>query len=98
MSVGIWNKIKSFLSKAWSGVKKGSKWLNDKVIKPIIKPALQVVAPAIPYGDTIKKVVDSTSKIADNFTSKKPNYSDVFKEASQMFAGAGPNQRIKFKN
>ncbi len=98
MSVGFWNKVKNLFTKAWSGMKKGAKWLNDTLVKPIIQPALKTIAPAIPYGSLIERVVDSGSKITENVTSEKPNYSKVFSDISkQVGIGLGPNKRIKFK-
>ena len=97
-SVGFWNKVKNLFTKAWSGMKKGAKWLNDTLVKPIIQPALKTIAPAIPYGSLIERVVDSGSKITENITSEKPNYSKVFSDISkQVGIGLGPNKRIKFK-
>ncbi len=98
MAAGFWNKVKNLFTKTWSGMKKGAKWLNDNIVKPIVKPALQVVAPAIPYGDTIKKFVDGGSKVADNLTSKNPNVGDIFKDLHKTFGGLGPNRRISLKN
>ena len=98
MSVGIFNKIKNLLRKGWTHVKKGAKWLNDTLVKPIIQPALKTVAPSLPFGDLISRAVDTGSKITDNVTSEKPNYSKVFSDISkQVDIGLGPNKRIKFK-
>lgn len=70
MAAGIWKKIKNGLHKAWNGVKKAAGWLNNKVIKPVVKPIANVAAPVIDSilpgaGTAIKAGVNIGSGIID---------------------------------
>ena len=70
MAIGIFKKIKNGLKKAFNAVKTGAKWLNNKVIKPVVKPILNAAAPAINsvapgVGTAIQTGVNLGSRILD---------------------------------
>ena len=45
MAWGFWNKIKKGFQKVGKAIKKGAKWISDKIIKPF-KPVIKGVAGA----------------------------------------------------
>ena len=73
MAWGLWNKIKKGFAKVGRGIKKGLKWVNDKIIKPVIKPIAGVAAPilnkVIPgAGMLVKPITDVVSDGIDVIT------------------------------
>ena len=59
MAWGLWNKIKKGFQKVGKALKKGVKWVSDKIVKPF-KPVIKTVANAIVPGIG-GKVVDVVS-------------------------------------
>ena len=54
MAWGLWNKIKKGFQKVGKALKKGVKWVSDKIVKPfkpVLKTAANVFLPGI--GGTI---------------------------------------------
>jgi hypothetical protein len=47
MAWGIWNKIKNGLKKVGGAIVKGVSWVNDKIVKPIVKPIMSVATPIL---------------------------------------------------
>ncbi len=45
----------------WKKLKRGAKWINDKIIKPVAKPVLNVAKKFIPFGDVVSDVVEAVS-------------------------------------
>ena len=49
MAWGFWNKIKKGFQKVGKAIKKGAKWISDKIVKPF-KPVIKTVANAFVPG------------------------------------------------
>lgn len=76
VAVGFWKKIKN-------GIKSGAKWLNNNIVKPVVKPVLNAAKKFIPFGDVVSDVVEAVSDGIDG------NWGAAKKVATQQF-----NQRI----
>lgn len=69
-SIGFFKKLKNGLVKAWKGIKKGARWVNNKIIKPVVKPIANLAAPIINsiapgVGTAIKAGVNVGSGLID---------------------------------
>ena len=49
----------------WKKLKRGVKWINDKIIKPVAKPVLNVAKKFIPFGDAVSDVVEAVSDVVE---------------------------------
>ena len=58
MAWGIFKKIAR-------GLQKGVKWVNDKIVKPIVKPVLNVASDFIPGGQILMKAINIGSNLVD---------------------------------
>jgi phage-related protein len=81
MAWGVWNKIKNGIKKVAGGIGKAASWVNDKIIKPVIKPIANAVAPIIDgfvpgLGSTIRNGIDAGSGFADRMTPKLKDFSE----------------------
>ena len=70
MAIGFFKKLKNGLVKAWNGIKKGAKWVNNKVLKPVLKPIANAAAPIVNgvvpgLGTAIQAGVNTASGIID---------------------------------
>jgi phage-related protein len=79
MAWGIWNKIKNGIKKVVGGVGNAASWVNDKVVKPVIKPVVGALAPVLDtfipgLGTTIKHGVDVGSDCADRISPKLKDF------------------------
>lgn len=76
MAWGLWNKIKKGFQKIGRGIRKGLGWVNDKIIKPVLKPIAGVAAPIVDRfipgaGAFLKPVTDVVSDGIDVVTGNK---------------------------
>jgi hypothetical protein len=67
MAWGIWNKIKNGIKK----VGNAASWVNEKIVKPYLKPVAAAVAPILDgfvpgLGTGIKKGLDYGSGFTEN--------------------------------
>ncbi|KAA6401508.1 MAG: hypothetical protein EZS28_002969 [Streblomastix strix] len=79
MAVGIFSKIKTLAQKIGHGLQ----WVNDKIVKPYVIPAANLIAPALgPAGGMITKGISLGSSTIDAFGGKgskqkvKENFND----------------------
>jgi hypothetical protein len=84
MGWGIFNKLKKGFQKIGGKIIGAAKWVNDKVIKPVVKPIMNVAAPIINSfipgpGTAIQKGVDIGSNIADKGVDKGGGWLNKFK-------------------
>ena len=66
MAAGYWNKAKLFFKDLLSGLGTGLQWVNDNIVKPVIQPIAQTVAPFFGApGIGVSKLIDSGSNLID---------------------------------
>jgi hypothetical protein len=75
MAFGLWKKIKQGIKKVAGGIGKAIGWVNDKIIKPVIKPLAPVlggIANAIIPGSGIAVAggINAGSSILDKIAPK----------------------------
>lgn len=73
MAWGFWNKLKKGFVKIGNGIKKGLTWVNDHIIKPVVKPlvntfggALDKVKPGL--GTALNAGVNIGSGLVDDWS------------------------------
>ena len=76
MAWGLWNKIKKGFQKVGKAIGTGLRWVNDKIIKPVIKPIAGVAAPIVNKfipgaGAFIKPITDVVSDGIDAITGQQ---------------------------
>ncbi|KAA6348591.1 MAG: hypothetical protein EZS28_051974 [Streblomastix strix] len=82
MAIGIFHKIKQLASK----VGKGLQWVNDKVVKPVVLPAIMQFSGIIPGGGLIRKGIETGSSALDAFYGQgsqqdfKEKYNDLLED------------------
>ena len=57
----------------WKKLKRGAKWINDKIIKPVAKPVLNVAKKFIPFGDVVSDGIDGNWGTARNVAREQYN-------------------------
>ena len=92
MAIGFFKKLKNGLVKAWNGIKKGAKWVNNKVLKPVLKPIANAAAPIVNgivpgLGTAIQTGVNTASGLIDGSPSAK----------SQVMDWANANIPVRYK-
>ena len=76
MAWGLWNKIKKGFQKIGRGIKAGLGWVNNKIIKPVLKPIANVAAPIVNKflpgaGAFVKPITDVVSDGIDVITGEQ---------------------------
>ncbi|KAA6358503.1 MAG: hypothetical protein EZS28_045970, partial [Streblomastix strix] len=88
MAVGLFSKLKALAQKIGSGLS----WVNDKIVKPYVLPAANLIAPALgPVGGMITKGINLGSSAIDAFGGKgskqkvKDNFNDFRNDTMNRF-------------
>jgi hypothetical protein len=76
MAWGFFNKLKNGLIKVGRGIASGAKFLNDKVIKPIVKPLMPAVSQMLDqykpgFGTAVSTGVNFGSSFIDSIPLKR---------------------------
>ena len=90
MGWGLWSKIKKGFKKVGNAIKKGAKWVNDKIIKPAA-PMLRTVGGAIAdrvapgTGDLVRRGIDAFGDTVDAVG--RGNYRDAAQNVRDFIQG-----------